>query len=67
VQFPSDQEGYANTNFQALLQASSPATFGRGSQDVLGPQYRKALCLGADKFVVNNMPSLDDICDVRQR
>jgi hypothetical protein len=66
VLFPSEQEGCANPNFKALLHACSPATFGRGSQDVLDPQYRKALCLDADKFVINNMPSLDDICDVRQ-
>jgi hypothetical protein len=66
VQFPIAQEGYANPNFQALLQTCNPATFGRGSQDVLDPQYRKALCLDADKFVLDSKFPLDNICEVRQ-
>jgi hypothetical protein len=66
VQFPCDQEAYSKPNFQALLQACAPARFGRGSEDVLDPQYRKALCLAADKFGLNTTLPLEYICNVRQ-
>jgi hypothetical protein len=66
VQFPCDKEGYASPNFQALLEACTPATFGCGNKDVLDPEYCKALCLDADMFDLNTKLPLDDICEVKQ-
>lgn len=42
---------------QRLVDACSPATFGRGDEDVLDPSYRQAGKLDDDKFLSNFYPA----------
>lgn len=64
VRLPCSSADYATPGFQALLNACSPAKFGRGDKSVLDPQYRKALCLPADKLALNAALPLEDITQV---
>ena len=48
VKFPPDEEGE-----KRLLELCEPASFGKGSEEVLDPEYRQALRLNGDKFSMN--------------
>ena len=48
VKFPLDEE-----DEKRLLELCEPASFGKGSEEVLDPEYRQALRLNGDKFVLN--------------
>lgn len=42
---------------QRLISNCDPASFGRGNQDVMDPEYRKAAKLNPDQFATNFHPA----------
>ncbi|KAI8870158.1 hypothetical protein GQ42DRAFT_162931 [Ramicandelaber brevisporus] len=47
----------------ALYEAGAPATFGRGQEEVLDPEYRSARAFQPEKFI----PSVPDLCRIVQK
>lgn len=60
----ADGDAEATTAFASLLQASSPATFGRSGHDVYDPAYRRALALSAGDFLTDFCPYEAGIVDL---
>ena len=50
--------------FNNLLNACTPATFGRGGEDVYDESYRRAGALGVDKFLTDFCPYEAGIIDI---
>ena len=48
IRMPPEAEGQ-----KRLLELCEPASFGKGSEEVLDPEYRQALRLDGDKFLLN--------------
>lgn len=54
---PSETSVSSIHGLQSLLDACQPASFGRGGQDILDPEYRRAGKLDTDRFLTSFHPA----------
>ncbi|OJJ67117.1 hypothetical protein ASPBRDRAFT_78662 [Aspergillus brasiliensis CBS 101740] len=54
---PSEASGSSFRGVQGLVDACQPASFGRGGQDILDPEYRRAGKLEPDQFLTSFHPA----------
>lgn len=63
IEFPTSDEA----DFQQLLNACSPASFGRGAEAVIDPSYRNALKLDSQRFATTfNVASTSMLDEIRR-
>ncbi|KAG2499313.1 hypothetical protein HYH03_002891 [Edaphochlamys debaryana] len=59
------KDGVSKDDLEALLQAAEPAPFGRDSELVIDPSYRKALQIKAGAFVLDTiLPTREMLADI---